>query len=85
LELSYRKYQVSLTDKLPENDETTILKELCKGFQSPTQDEDMAVEVPDTIKKETYRCPHDFTYLATAPSGNWKLNSYLCKYNFLLP
>ena len=30
----------------------------------------MAVEVPDTIKKETYRCPHDFTCLATTPSGN---------------
>ena len=30
----------------------------------------MAIEVPDTLKEETYRCPHDFACLATVSSGN---------------
>ncbi|MFH1974561.1 MAG: hypothetical protein ABIJ52_03245 [Pseudomonadota bacterium] len=38
----------------------------------------MAIEVPDTIKEETHRCPHDFTRLATTPSGNQPK----CKVNY---
>lgn len=30
----------------------------------------MAIEVPEMIKKETYRCPRELGCTATAPGGN---------------
>ena len=30
----------------------------------------MTIEMQETIKKETNRCPHDLAYLATGTSGN---------------
>jgi len=38
----------------------------------------MTIEVPDNIKKETNRCPHDLSYLATVNSGN----QLKCKVNY---
>lgn len=38
----------------------------------------MAIEVPDNIKKETNRCPHDLACLATVNSGN----QLKCKVNY---
>ncbi len=31
----------------------------------------MTIEMQDSIKKETNRCLHDFTCLATAPRSKW--------------
>ena len=38
----------------------------------------MTIEMQETIKKETNRCPHDLAYLATGTSGNQPK----CKINY---